>query len=108
FIMVYDLATRTVKYMAPGVDFDTSPMWMADGKHLVFIRQPGLPCGQQTLQFGAGSGASYSTTPAQATAATGGPGGRRGPGAAAPETPAAPVNNTPGIMRAAFQGGYTV
>ena len=42
FIIVYDVATRTVKYMTPSVDFDTTPMWMADSKHLVFMRQPGL------------------------------------------------------------------
>src|SRR3984957_1582493 len=27
FIVVYDVATRSVKYMAPSVDFDTMPMW---------------------------------------------------------------------------------
>src|SRR5580704_16067543 len=56
FIMVYDVATRSVKYMSPSVDFDTLPMWMSDSKHLIFIRKPGLPFGQQTLQVGAGSG----------------------------------------------------
>ena len=28
FIVVYDVATRTVKYMSPSVDFDTTPMWL--------------------------------------------------------------------------------
>ena len=32
FVVVYDMATRTVKYMSPSVDFDTSPMWSADSK----------------------------------------------------------------------------
>src|ERR1700722_11993874 len=50
FIVVYDVATRTVKYMSPSVDFDTQPMWMADGKHLIFMRRPGLPFGQQAQQ----------------------------------------------------------
>lgn len=105
FIMVYDVATRKVTYMAPSVDFDTSPMWTADSKHLVFVRQPGLPFGLQTLQTGAGSGANYAAPPQSPAAATGGRGGGRGAAAANAE---APVNNTPGIMRATFQGGYTI
>src|SRR5579863_6120194 len=32
FIVVYDVAARHVTYMSPSVDFDTSPMWMADSK----------------------------------------------------------------------------
>jgi dipeptidyl-peptidase 4 len=47
FIMVYDLATRTVKYMSPSVDFDTSPLWAADSRTVYFVRRPGLPFGQQ-------------------------------------------------------------
>jgi dipeptidyl aminopeptidase/acylaminoacyl peptidase len=107
FIMVYDVATRTVKYMSPSVDFDTSPMWMADSKHLIFMRQPGLPFGLQTLQTGAGSGANYAAPPQTAAAATGGRGGGRG-AAAAPGNAETPVNNAPGIMKAAFKGGYTI
>lgn len=106
FIMVYDVATRTVKYMSPSVDFDTSPMWTADSRHLIFLRQPGLPFGQQALQTGQGSGANYATPP-QTSVAAGGRGGGRG-AAAAPSNAEAPVNNAPGMMRAAFQGGYTI
>jgi len=29
FIMVYDIAMRSVKYMSPSVDFDTLPLWDA-------------------------------------------------------------------------------
>jgi dipeptidyl aminopeptidase/acylaminoacyl peptidase len=105
FIMVYDVATRSVKYMTPGVDFDTSPMWMADSKHLIFMRQPGLPFGQQTLQTGAGSGANYAAPP-QTPAAAGGRGGGRG--AAVPANEETPVNDAPGIMKATFKGGYTI
>jgi len=108
FIMVYDVATRSVKYMAPSVDFDTSPMWMADSKHLIFMRQPGLPFGQQTLETGAGSGANYAAPPRTPTTATGGRGGGRGAAAMAPGNAEAPVNNAPGIMRATFKGGYTI
>src|SRR5258708_3725297 len=108
FIVVYDVATRSVKYMSPGVDFDTSPMWMADGKHLIFIRRPGLAFGQQTLLTGAGSGAAYAA-PAQSRAgATGGRGGGGRGAAAAPGNAETPVNNAPGIMGATFKGGYTI
>lgn len=106
FIMVYDLATRSVKYMSPGVDFDTTPMWTADSKHLIFMRRPGLPFGQQTLQTGAGSGANYAAPPQSPAAATGGRGGGRG-GQAQGNAPA-PVNKAPGIMTATFKGGYTI
>ena len=37
FIVVYDVATRSVKYMSPSVDFDTMPMWMPDSQHLIFM-----------------------------------------------------------------------
>ncbi len=43
FIVVYEVATRSVKYMSPSVDFDTTPMWLPDSKHLMFVRRPGLP-----------------------------------------------------------------
>lgn len=110
FIMVYDVATRAVKYMSPSVDFDTSPMWMADSKHVIFMRQPGLPFGQQqAMQIGAGSGATYAAPPTAATSAANGRGGRgtRGGQPAAAANPA-PVNNSPGILRATFKGGYTL
>jgi dipeptidyl-peptidase 4 len=103
--MVYDIATRTVKYMSPSVDFDTAPMWMADSKHLVFLRRPGLAFGQQTYLIGPGSGAIYAT-PLQTTAAPGGRGGGRG--GAAPTTATNAVNNTAGMMSATFKGGYTI
>ncbi|MBZ5601643.1 MAG: prolyl oligopeptidase family serine peptidase [Acidobacteriia bacterium] len=98
FIVVYDVATRSVKYMSPGVDFDTLPMWTSDSKHLVFMRQPGLPFGQQTLQIGAGSGAAYAAPTGREPEA--------GRGAPSPVKPV--VNNSPGLMRAAFKGGYTI
>ena len=117
FIAVYDMATRAVTYMAPSVDFDTSPMWLPDSKHVAFIRRPGLPFGMQTQQGGGGIG--LPNGPAAQTAATPAPGGRGGrgrgaapaaaaanPPAAAPAAPAA--NNSPGMMRATFKGGYTL
>src|ERR1700682_975354 len=107
FIVVYDVATRSVKYMSPSVDFDTSPMWMADSRHLIFLRRPGLAFGQQTLLTGAGSGAAYASPPQSPVPATGARGGGRS-AAAAPATAETPVNNAPGIMRATFKGGYTI
>ncbi len=129
FIVVYDVASRSVKYMSPSVDFDTMPMWLPDSKHLIFVRRPGVPFGQQAQQGGGGIG--MPSGPAAQTAAAGTPGGRgrqggfaqaassnvpgsqvpttagsaRG-GQAAAATPAA--NNSPGLMRATFKGGYTL
>jgi dipeptidyl aminopeptidase/acylaminoacyl peptidase len=135
FIVVYDMATRSVKYMSPSVDFDTMPMWLPDSKHLMFTRRPGLPFGQQAQQGGGGIG--LSSGPAfqgSATATPGGRGGGRGNrGGSAPAatnnaaaaqaasgrgnrggqggqggTTPAVTNNEPGMMRATFKGGYTL
>jgi dipeptidyl aminopeptidase/acylaminoacyl peptidase len=115
FIVVYDVATRTVKYMSPSVDFDTTPLWLPDSQHLVFERRPGLPFGQQAQQGAGGIGlppgpAAAAATPAAApTGRGGGRGGRAGGTApATPTTAPAVVNNSPGLMRAAFRGGYTL
>jgi dipeptidyl-peptidase 4 len=101
FIAVYDVATRMVKYMSPSVDFDTMPLWQADSKHLIFMRRPGLPFGQQAQQ---GTGALG--LPNGPALQTGGRGGGRG-AQAATATPAV-TNNSPGLMRATFRGGYTL
>lgn len=124
FVVVYDVATRSVKYMSPSVDYDTAPMWLADSKHLIFMRRPGLPFGQQAQQGAGGIGLPNgpAAQPAAAAAATlAGRGGRVGRGqaatpaatpataATAPQAPAAPApNNSPGLMRATFRGGYTI
>jgi dipeptidyl aminopeptidase/acylaminoacyl peptidase len=102
FVVVYDVATRSVKYMSPSVDFDTTPMWLPDSKHLIFMRQPGVPFGQQA-QAGRG-GLGDPNGPAFQVPATGGRGGRGSEAASAP----AVVNNSPGLMRASFKGGYTL
>jgi len=136
FIAVYDVATRTVKYMSPSVDFDTMPLWEADSKHLVFMRRPGLPFGQQAQQgsgaLGLPNGPAFTPTTqanAAAVAGRGGRGGRGNTGAPTaagnnpgnptatgeggrgnqPAPAAAPVvNNSPGLMQATFRGGYTI
>jgi dipeptidyl aminopeptidase/acylaminoacyl peptidase len=125
FIVVYDVATRSAKYMSPSVDFDTMPMWLPDSKHLVFVRRPGLPFGLQAQQGAGGlglpNGPALTIAPGAPTSAApaGRGGGRRGnqaaPAPAAPTpaiaslaTPPAVVNNSPGLMRATFRGGYTL
>ena len=108
FIVVYDMATRTVKYMSPSVDFDTTPMWMADSMHLVYVRRPGLPFGQQAQQGGGGVG--LPSGPALQAAVPGGRGGGRGGQAAATPTaaPSSALNNAPGVMQATLKGGYNL
>ena len=116
FIMVYDVATRSVKYMSPSVDFDTSPLWTADSRSIVFVRRPGLAFGQQAQQGGGGVG--LPNGPAFQPGAESGRGGR-GRGNAGPQDnaggrggggdqPAGPVANIPGLAQAAFKGGYNL
>ena len=81
FIVVYDVATRSVKYMSPSVDFDTMPMWLPDSKHLMFMRRPGLPFGQQAQPGAGGIGAAERTGLCRPHGdAPGGRGGARRPG----------------------------
>ncbi len=109
FVVVYDMATRTVTYMSPSVDFDSTPMWTSDGKSIVFVRRPGLPFGQQAQQGGAGIGVPGGPAAAQPGAAAGrggrGQAGGGGAAAAQPQSPAAA--KVPGLTRSAFRGGYT-
>jgi dipeptidyl-peptidase 4 len=112
FVAVYDLTTRTVKYMAPSVDFDTAPMWTRDGASIVFLRRPGLPFAQQAQQGGGGIG--VPNGPAyQPNAASGRGRGRQG--GVGTETTAAQESaerpraaDVPGLQRATFRGGYTI
>ena len=103
FIAVYDMPTRTVKYMSPSVDFDTSPLWSADAKSIVFVRRPGLPFGLQGQQGGGGIG----IPPGPAFQAAQGRGGR---GQATTQAPAIPpaAQQIAGLTRATFKGGYTL
>ena len=128
FIMVYDVATKSVKYMSPSVDFDATPLWTSDGKSIVFTRRPGLPFGQQAQQGtgalglpngpafqpnaptgrgaapagrgGRGRGNTEAPPPAQA------PGGGRGQGTEG--SPSGIVANIPGLSTATFKGGYNL
>jgi dipeptidyl aminopeptidase/acylaminoacyl peptidase len=115
FVGVYDVRTRSVSYLAPGVDRDTSPTWSPDGRRLAFLRRPGVPFGQQTQAGGGGIG--FPAGPAAAAAsgraaAPGGTGrqgggggvGRRGGGAAAPgASPSTSSAGTPAATAATAQ-----
>lgn len=102
FIAVYDVATRTMKYLAPSVDFDTNPVWSADSKSMTFVRRPGTPFGQQA-QAGTG-GLGNPDGPAYAASQ-----GRAGRGGGRQTGPAAfPNAASPGLMTATFRGGYAV
>ncbi len=112
FIMIYDVATRTVKYIAPSVDFDSSPLWTADSRSVYFVRRPGLPFGQQAQQGGGGVGIPNGPAFQANQAGRGGRGqGNQGRGGGQnPEASAPPerVANVPGLAQATFRGGYTI
>jgi dipeptidyl-peptidase 4 len=82
FIAVYDVATRTVSYMAPSVDRDGSPTWSPDGKRIAFVRRPGQTFGQQVGAAGAPPARGDSLLPSP--------------------------RDIPGMFRASFTGGHTV
>ena len=96
FIGVYDMATRTVSYVSPSVDFDGSPAWSPDSKRIAFTRRPGLTFAQQT----------------QAATGRGGRGGRAGGGGGGGGrgSVADSIRNArnPGLYSATFQGGHTL
>jgi dipeptidyl aminopeptidase/acylaminoacyl peptidase len=119
FIGMYDVATRTVTYVSPSVDFDALPTWSPDGKQIAFTRRPGLPFGRQGQ---GGAGAASLGNPAGPAARGGSPGicagmgggegrqGGRGGGrfGGAPDTATAVDRQFPGLCRATFRGGYTL
>jgi dipeptidyl aminopeptidase/acylaminoacyl peptidase len=40
FVGVYDMAGKTVRWLAPGVDSDAEPAWSPDGTRVAFLRIP--------------------------------------------------------------------
>ncbi len=124
FILVYDMATRALAYVAPGVDCDAGPTWSPDGKRLAFYRRPGTPFGLQAQRGTGGIGnppgpAANLAQPAPALVGNpsggcgggfgGGFGGGRGgaPGDSAPRG-GNPLRRSPGLFASAFPGGHTL
>jgi dipeptidyl-peptidase-4 len=103
FIGVYDMATRTVKWIAPSVDRDTSPAWSADSTQVAFLRRPGLSFGQQAQAAGNAGGGLPPGQPATPNTGRGRSGAQSqstparpdppatAPAAAAPVAPATPL-----------------
>ncbi len=114
FIGVLDVKARSVRYLAPSVDYDDAPVWSPDSREVAFTRRPGQAFGQQS-QVGIGSignpsgpgapGAGNSRGPCAGTPTVRGFGG--GGGGQAPASPAS-RNEPPGLCRATFTGGYTL
>jgi dipeptidyl aminopeptidase/acylaminoacyl peptidase len=106
-IGVYDMRTREVKFLSPSVDHDTSPTWSPDGKRIAFVRRPGTPFGQQAHQgqgsIGNPDGPAFNPLTALRPGRGGTGRGGRGRGDVEPSS-----DNRPGLMTAAFTGGYTL
>jgi dipeptidyl aminopeptidase/acylaminoacyl peptidase len=118
FIGVYDVAKRTVNFVAPDVDCDANPAWSPDGRRIAFVRRPGAPFGLQA-QAGSGgignpSGAAQGRGGAAASpfgGCGGGFGGRGGGGGGrgdAPPPPPEGLRAVPGLYRGLLPGGATV
>ena len=111
FIAVFDLSTRKVTYMSPGVDRDTSPAWSADSTRIAFIRRPGIPFAQQSQSGVGGLGnppgpAFNAATQGRGGAGRGGGGGRGRGGEPNQTGEAPPPAPRPGLTNAFFTGGY--
>ncbi len=49
YVGVYDLATKSIRYLDPSVDRDAEPIWSRDGKQVAFIR---VPTSREAFAFG--------------------------------------------------------
>jgi len=112
YICVYDVRTKHLTYLAPGVDHDTSPTWSPDSKRIAFIRRPGTPFAQQAHQgtgsLGNPNGPAYNPlAAAQGRGGRGGRGGGEGRGGRGAEGQS-DRKEIPGLTTAAFSGGYTL
>jgi dipeptidyl-peptidase-4 len=108
FIAMYDVRTRSIKYVAPSVDCDGSPTWSGDGKRIAFTRRPGTPFGAQAQQGtgGIGNPAGPATGRGGGACGGGGGGGRGGAPQQQQQQPA--PQRTPGLYNATFANGSTL
>lgn len=105
YIAIYDVRLRTVNYIAPDADFDASPTWSSDSRHLAFTRRPGLSFGQMLVPTGTAAGSA-----AVLTGRGGAPGGRGGGGGGrGAQAPAGRGGDPrPGLFSSAFEDGSTL
>ena len=68
FIAVYSTTERTIRFLDPSVDLDSSPAWSPDSKQIAFIRQPTT---QEAFMFGPKRSAQTPWSICVAEAATG-------------------------------------
>ena len=110
FIGLYDVRTRRVDFVAPGVDCDANPVWSPDGKQIAFIRRPGAAFGAQN-QTGQGGIGNPAGPAAGRGGGCGGGGGNFGGGQNVQNQPAQPQNQMrrmPGLFTSAFEDGSTL
>ena len=122
FIAVYDVASRTMQYIAPSVDCDGGPTWSPDSKRLAFYRRPGTPFGNQqqrgsgSIGNPAGPAANPNAAPVLGNPSGGCAAGFGGGGAAAArvggearqDTARAGLRRSPGFYSATFAAGHTL
>ncbi len=103
FIGVFDLRTRRITYLEPGVDNDRGPAWSPDGKQVAFLRRPGTPFAVQ-LQSRAAAAAGTAVPGGQPPIPRpGAPGTDQGP-----REGVAQGQRMDGMNRAALPGGHTL
>ncbi|MGH9144307.1 MAG: S9 family peptidase, partial [Vicinamibacterales bacterium] len=109
-IGVYDMRTRRVTFLSPGVDHDTSPTWSPDSNRVAFIRRPGTPFGLQAHQGAGGIGNPDGPAFNPLTALRGGAGrgGRGGRPDGRGQSEVDQRRDRPGLYDSAFAGGYTL
>lgn len=102
FIGIYDVEKKTVRYLSPSVDHDSSPTWSPGGKSIAFIRRPGTPFGAQNQQGTQGPGGRFPQLPPGTPTLEGRAGAQERPEGGGQQ------RDVKGLTRSAFKGGYTI